>query len=448
MKIEKIKIAGADGSTVEAGYFQTSCTAILQLGNLAVETGKQYTLHGYAKASASATMACSGNSASIGTTWTEFAFLITPDSKTIQLAFAPATWWIYNWKLEVGDIITPWTPSPIDAKNDIEEKSSEWSQTAESIRSEVSRVSNNLDSAKSEWNQTAEGIKSSVSKVSSDLSTAQTEWNQTANEFKAEISKKITPSEVDGKISASASNLTTEYKNAITASEKGLKAEIGKKIGSDEAKTIIEANADSIRTKTGTLVWEAENSSMTEDGTFTCRDGHFGGDLDAAGGTFTGDLSAVGGTFKGDLSAAGGTFKGNLEAAGGSFNGDVTAKSFKTADGVVNTAFDYSYAVNKFDRLVTVHGFGTAMSAISIEGFKVPQGCYPAQQVGAACVVRDQNSKFKLGFFSVNASGDIIVYYYDSYGSGPTRIDKSNCSGDYLAFSLYFSCSWFTNYSE
>lgn len=190
MNIQKVKIAGANGSTVEAGYFQTSATAILQLGNLELESGKQYTLHGYAKASASTTMACEGKNTTIGTGWTEFAFLITADSKMIQLAFTPAAWWIYNWKLEIGDIITPWTPSPVDAKNDIEEKASEWSQTAESIRSEVSRVSNNLDSAKSQWNQTAEGIKSSVSKVSSDLSTAQTQWNQTAEGFKTEISKK------------------------------------------------------------------------------------------------------------------------------------------------------------------------------------------------------------------------------------------------------------------
>ena len=427
MNIQKVKIAGATGSTVEAGYFQTSATAILQLGNLELESGKQYTLHGYAKASTTSTMARSTESVTIGTAWTEFAFLITADSKMIQLAFTPATWWVYNWKLEVGDIITPWTPSPIDAKNDIEEKASEWSQTAESIRSEVSRVSNNLDSAKSEWNQTAEGIKSSVSKVSSDLSTAQTEWNQTANEFKAEISKKITPSEVDGKISASASNLTTEYKNAITASEKGLKAEIGKKIGSDEAKTIIEANADSIRTKTGTIVWEAKNSSMTEDGTFTCKDGHFGGDLDAAGGTF----------------------KGKLQAASGSFNGDVVADSFKTASGVVIRQYANGYVLNKFDRLVTINGWATAITALGIGGFVLERSdCYPSDNIGITCIVGFNGSSFKPGCLRINTDGTIILYYYNTYGSSATRIDKSNYSNHLdLGITLYFSGSWFTNYS-
>ena len=250
MNIQKVKIAGANGGTVEAGYFQTSVTAILQLGNLELESGKQYTLHGYAKASTSTTMACEGKNTAIGTGWTEFAFLITANSKMMQLAFDPATWWIYNWKLEIGDIITPWTPSPVDTKNDIEEKASEWSQTAESIRSEVSRVSNNLDSAKSEWNQTAEG-------------------------FKTEISKKI---------------------------------------GSEEAKKSINASADSIRTKTGTIVWEAENSSMTEDGKFACINGQFKGKVQSNNGNIGGWSIDEGriytsiGDYELDLSASGENF--------------------------------------------------------------------------------------------------------------------------------------------
>ncbi len=399
MNIQKVKIAGANGSTVEAGYFQTSATAILQLGNLELESGKQYTLHGYAKASTSTTMACEGKNTTIGTGWTEFAFLITANSKMIQLAFSPATWWVYKWKLEVGDIITPWTPSPVDAKNDIEEKASEWSQTAESIRSEVSRVSNNLDSAKSEWNQTAEGIKSNVSKVSSDLSSAQSQWNQTAEGFKTEISKKI---------------------------------------GSEEAKTIINANADSIRTKTGIIAWEAENSSMTEDGTLTCKSGHFGGDLDAAGGTF-----------KGELSAAGGTFKGKLQAASGSFNGDVIADSFKTANGVVEKQYTNGYVLNKFDRLVTINGWATAITALGIGGFVLDRSdCYPSDNIGITCIVGFNGSSFKPGCLLINTDGTMILYYYNSYGSSATRIDKSNYSNNLdLGITLYFSGSWFTNYS-
>lgn len=409
MNIQKTKVAGADGSVTEVGYFQTNCTAVLQLGNLQIESGKQYTIHGYAKASVSTTMVCEGKSTNIGTGWTEFAFLITPTSKMIQLAFAPGTWWIYNWKLEVGDIITPWTPSPIDAKNDIEEKSSEWSQTAESIRSEVSRVSNDLSSAKAEWNQTAEGIKSNVSKVSSDLSTAQSEWNQTAE---------------------------------------GIRTEISKKIGSDEAKTIIDANADSIRTKTGTIVWEAENSSMTEDGTFSCKSGHFGGDLDAAGGTFKGKLSAAGGTFSGDLSAAGGTFKGKLQAASGSFNGDVVADSFKTANGVVERQYPQGYVVNKFDRLITINGWGTALTALGIGGFKLEKTeYYPADNIGLWCVVGFNGTSFKLGCLLIHTDGTIILYYYNTYGAGATRIDNNNYD-NYLNYgiTIYFSGSWFTNY--
>lgn len=242
MNIEKVNTEGIDGSIVDVGHFQTSTTAVLQLGNLEIETGSQYTLHGYAKASKSATMSCDEKSATIGTAWTEFAFAITADSKNIHVTFTPAEWWIYNWKLEKGSIMTPWTPSPIDAKEDIEQSTSEWKQTAEAIKSSVSKVSGDLTEAQSAWKQEAESISSSVSKVSGDLSTAETKWTQTASELSTEISKKT---------------------------------------DSETVQTLITASADDIRLKTGKLVWEAENSSMTEDGVLTCKDGNFTGDINA-----------------------------------------------------------------------------------------------------------------------------------------------------------------------
>lgn len=242
MNIEKVNTEGIDGSMVDVGHFQTSTTAVLQLGNLEIETGSQYTLHGYAKASESATMSCDEKSATIGTAWTEFAFTITADSKNIHVTFTPAEWWIYNWKLEKGSIMTPWTPSPIDAKEDIEQSTSEWKQTAEAIKSSVSKVSGDLTEAQSAWKQEAESISSSVSKVSGDLSTAETKWTQTASELSTEISKKT---------------------------------------DSETVQTLITASADDIRLKTGKLVWEAENSSMTEDGVLTCKDGNFTGDVNA-----------------------------------------------------------------------------------------------------------------------------------------------------------------------
>ncbi len=243
MKIEKVSVAGINGKNVEVGHFSANYTSVFQLGNLSVESGEKYTLHGFVKASKESTITCFGSSKTIGTSWTEFAILFTASSETsIQLFFSPGEYWIYNWKLEAGDIITPWTPSPIDAKEDVKESTSEWKQTAEQIKSSVSKVSSDLSTAQSQWKQEADSISSSVSKVSSDLSTAQSSWKQSANELTTEISKKT---------------------------------------DSETVKTIITANADSIRTKTGTIVWEAENSSMKEDGTFTCKDGNFTGDVNA-----------------------------------------------------------------------------------------------------------------------------------------------------------------------
>ena len=242
MEITKVNVTGADGTTVEAGYFTSSYDTYLQFKNLSIEPAKQYTLHGYIKASTAGTISCLGVSANVTTSWQEVQMTITPDSKTFSIYFYPAAFYIYNWKLEIGDVASYWTPSPLDAKHEIEEKASEWSQTAEEIKSSVSKVSDDLDNTKAEWSQTAEEIKSSVSKVSDDLSTAETKWTQTANELSTEISKKT---------------------------------------DSETVQTLITASADDIRLKTGKLVWEAENSSMTEDGVLTCKDGNFTGDVNA-----------------------------------------------------------------------------------------------------------------------------------------------------------------------
>ena len=142
-------------------------------------------------------------------------------------------------------------------------------------------------------------------------------------------------------------------------------------------------------------------------------------------------------------------FSGDLEAASGSFAGDVTAKSFKTADGVVEKSYEYGYTLNKFDRLVTINGWSTAITALGINGFILERkDCFPADEIGIPCIVGFNGSTFKTGCLWIRPNGSITLYYYNTYGAGATRVDNSNYD-NYLSLgiTLFFSGCWFTNYT-
>lgn len=125
MKIQEVTVKDANGENITAGYFKSSYETHLQIRNNQLVVGKTHILHGFVKASAAATISCLTASAPVTTSWNEVSLLITPTSKMIDIVFSPGEYWIYNWKLEVGTIPSLWSPSSLDAKEDLK---SVWSQ--------------------------------------------------------------------------------------------------------------------------------------------------------------------------------------------------------------------------------------------------------------------------------------------------------------------------------
>lgn len=125
MKIQEVTVKDANGENITAGYFKSSYETHLQIRNNQLTIGKTHILHGFVKASTAATISCLTASAPVTTSWNEVSLLITPTSKMIDIVFSPGEYWIYNWKLEVGTIPSLWSPSSLDAKEDLK---SVWSQ--------------------------------------------------------------------------------------------------------------------------------------------------------------------------------------------------------------------------------------------------------------------------------------------------------------------------------
>lgn len=384
MNIEQVNVTGADGSTVETGHFTSSYDTYLQFTNLPIETSRQYTLHGYIKASKAGTITCLDNKANITTSWQEIKMVITPTSKTFVMYFYyPAEFWIYNWKLEIGDVASYWTPSPLDAKYDLKQAWSIWEQTADGFRADI-------------------GTKLNQTQVQNFI-------DVTANGLSAEISKKTTPAEVDNKISSAESKITEDYTTKIKESADGLTVEINKKTSSSDVTTLINANADSIRLKTGKLAWSATNSSMDENGNLKCTNGDF-----------TGKVNATSGTFKGEVSAS----------------------KFTTTDCVVNSSKG-NYTINKFDHLVILNGWGVNLTAFAISNFILPDSTtYPTEQVGFPCIIGVSGKSYTIGTITFGVNGGIEIYYYATYGANATVINKNNYT-NHNDKTLYFSGSWF-----
>ena len=137
MKIQKVQVTGAKGSTFDCGYFSNALyDTYLQLTTTA-EIGKQYNIHGYIKSNRSGTIRCQDMTANVTTSWQEIKMIIIPTSNILELYFYPGEFYLYNWKMEAGTISSAWTPSLLDVKYDLIEMGTIVTQLSNSISSKV-----------------------------------------------------------------------------------------------------------------------------------------------------------------------------------------------------------------------------------------------------------------------------------------------------------------------
>lgn len=164
MKIQKVQVTGAKGSTVDCGYFSNALyDTYLQLTTTA-EIGKQYNIHGYIKSNRSGTIRCQDMTANVTTSWQEIKMIIIPTSNILELYFYPGEFYLYNWKMEAGTISSAWTPSPLDVKYDLIEIGTIVTQLSNSISSKVWQ--NDINTATGVLNTKITEVKQNADKVS------------------------------------------------------------------------------------------------------------------------------------------------------------------------------------------------------------------------------------------------------------------------------------------
>lgn len=159
MQIEKVE-STLNGNPIKCGHFNSSMYDSYIEFPVNLDTGKKYTIHGYIKSSVAGQISCEDATSNVSTEWSHVVMTITPSQqKSLELKFYPGEFWIYEWKLEVGEVNSNWTPSPLDAKYDLISLGSEVQQLSNSITQKV---------WKEDINEATKEINKSVTTVSQD----------------------------------------------------------------------------------------------------------------------------------------------------------------------------------------------------------------------------------------------------------------------------------------
>lgn len=159
MRIEKVE-STLNGDPIKCGHFNSSMYDSYIEFPVNLDTGKKYTIHGYIKSSVAGQISCEDATSNVSTEWSHVVMTITPSQqKSLELKFYPGEFWIYEWKLEVGEVNSNWTPSPLDAKYDLISLGSEVQQLSNSITQKV---------WKEDINEATKEINKSVTTVSQD----------------------------------------------------------------------------------------------------------------------------------------------------------------------------------------------------------------------------------------------------------------------------------------
>lgn len=163
MQIEKVD-STLNGDPIKCGHFNSSMYDSYIEFPVNLDTGKKYTIHGYIKSFVAGQISCEGVTSNVSTEWSHVVMTITPSQqKSLELKFYPGEFWIYEWKLEVGEVNSNWTPSPLDAKYDLISLGSEVQQLSDSIiqkvwKEDISDATKEINKSMTTIGQNAEKI--------------------------------------------------------------------------------------------------------------------------------------------------------------------------------------------------------------------------------------------------------------------------------------------------
>ena len=151
-RLEAVTVAGPYGKVGECAKFVIEVAPATLTFSSITSAGNEYVYGCWAKSDAAGYLSMEGSTASTSTEWGRFVKGFTAAVESLTLTFdVPGTYYLFQSKLELGNIATDWTPAPEDLMNDIqnvetslttrlEQTGEGWNFSFEQISSEVEQL--------------------------------------------------------------------------------------------------------------------------------------------------------------------------------------------------------------------------------------------------------------------------------------------------------------------
>lgn len=124
-----------------------------------IEPGNQYTFNFWVRSEVSGSITACGATFEARTEWANYKITFTAASNDLLIAFgAVGTYYIYNPKLEVGNMATDWTPAPEDMAT--ADQLNETSNSVSILYESVAQLSIESDTIKASVSKTEETVDS------------------------------------------------------------------------------------------------------------------------------------------------------------------------------------------------------------------------------------------------------------------------------------------------
>ena len=290
---ESVTILSPENKEEECAKFTITDVSIPFVITNTTSTDEEYTFSAWMKADVQSSITIENIEIGVTNEWERYKATFVENDDVLQIFFNKAgTYYLYKSQLEIGNIMTDWSPSSEDADASIAELNAKIELTASEISQSISAIRNDISDLDSRTLQVEASIKTKVdeSTMSAAIEQSVSTVRKTANEAKdgvdsltdrmekaeASISTKVDGSTLDSAIEAKVSVIRSDVSDLEDRTTQA-EAKIELKVNASELISEINASADIIRLSGNRIVIDSTYFKVTDKGVITSTSGEIGG---------------------------------------------------------------------------------------------------------------------------------------------------------------------------
>lgn len=290
---ESVNITSPDNKEEECAKFTITDVSVPFVITNTTSTDEECTFSAWIKATANSSITIEKTEIQVTAEWERHKVTFVEDDDVLKIYFnKTGTYYFYKSQLEIGNVMTDWSPSSEDADASIAELNAKIELTANEINQSITAIRNDISDLDSRTVEVEASIKTKVdeSTMSAAIEQSVSTVRKTANEAKegvesltermesaeASIKTKVDGSTLDSAIEAKVSvvrNDVSDLEDRTTQAE----AKLELKVNASELISEINASADVIRLNGDRIVIDSTYFKVTDKGVITSTSGNIGG---------------------------------------------------------------------------------------------------------------------------------------------------------------------------